>query len=197
MGRGYIPPGLEAALGAGLGHDLCALLQFPLCLLLEALAHHLPGAGLDGFGLGGRDHLQKPLHGIEGTVGIFNGERLLMGPFIPDFSKFRDVASARMAELALEDLRPVAPHDHQKGLDIKPSEALFFRKRGSQAAQGLDSYLSGQGLLYSIRPPDVAIKRLKLALHEGLQARSQQRQPSIDPLMIAQCQIPTLRLAQS
>jgi len=88
MGYGSIPPGLQPDLSVCFCDDLCALPQLPLSLLLETLAHHLPGTGLDFSGLGCGDHLQQPLHGVECPVGVFCGESLLMSPFVPDLPEF-------------------------------------------------------------------------------------------------------------
>ena len=68
----------------------------------------------------------RALHGIQGTIGVFGGESLLMSPFVPDLPQFTDVGSTDVAQLGMEDLVPVIPHDEKQGLSVESCEALFL-----------------------------------------------------------------------
>src|SRR5680860_150132 len=132
-------------------HRLLAhLLGLPLGLLAADL--QLMFLYLNGFFRGDRG--EKTLHGVQSTVGVIQGEALLVGPLVPYIHELGDNAALRAAEDLAEDLVPFVPHNLEQVVHI--AEGVLAH------GLGVDPETAG----YGVRSP-VAVSGLQPLQYEG------------------------------
>ena len=106
MGGCDLAPGFEAGRDAGFDDGVGLLGALP-GFGLKTPVQHVLGQGLQLIPALTAHHFEQAGHGVQGPIGIFRAEGLLMGPAVAHLAQLADVAASHVAQLFVEDLAPI------------------------------------------------------------------------------------------